>query len=171
MWALRGHKNTRRHGFTIVELLIVIVVIAVLAAIVTITYNNIQARASFSRYQTDMKSIVKALTLYKTDNGNYPSTTGQSGCTYDWCGWDQATGNDFINGLSPQYISKIPQMPSNLVREETFLYRSNGADYQLIRYSLTTLPSVEIQNNPLHITTDGYENKAWGYKTHTGSWW
>ncbi|HEX6416492.1 MAG TPA: prepilin-type N-terminal cleavage/methylation domain-containing protein [Candidatus Saccharimonadales bacterium] len=174
MWAAQTRKNTHRQGFTIVELLIVIVVIAILTAIVTVAYNNMQARASFSRYQTDMKSLVKALVLYKADNGNYPSTSGQSGCSNNWCGWDQATGNDFINGLAPQYISKTPQMPTNLAREDSFLYRSDGTDYQLIRYrsqALGGLPPAEMHNNSLLATTEGYNGLAWGYKTNSGGWW
>lgn len=170
MWAARKITHTNTRGFTIVELLIVIVVIAVLAAIAIVAFNGAQARASFSRYQADMKSIVKALELYKAENGSYPVTTNQDGCTYHWCGWDQVTGDDFITGLSPKYIERIPQMPSNLPREETFLYRSDGINYQLIRFS-NGLPTVEIENNPLHITSNGYEGKAWGYKTNSDGWW
>lgn len=169
-----------KQGFTIVELLIVIVVIAVLAAITIVVYSNIQARAQFSRSQSDLKSIVKALELYKIDNNAYPISDDLPGCVYDWCGWDQAMGNDFIPGLSPKYMSTIPQMPSELANGDTYLYQGRGGtDYQLIRYKNNPqLPTIETQNNPLLATTDGYYNSgtgayyAWGYKTNTGGpWW
>jgi general secretion pathway protein G len=165
-------------GFTIVELLIVIVIIAILAAITIIAYNGVQGRATFAREQSDLKTLTKALELYKVDNSAYPITTGQSGCTYNWCGWDQATGDSFIVGLSPKYISKTPQMPSALGNGDTYLYQSNGTDYELIRYKNDSqLPAAEITNNPLLAVTDGYNPStgvyfAWGYRTNTDNhWW
>lgn len=168
--------HNRRNGFTIVELLIVIVVIAILAAIVIVAYNNVQAKASFSKEQQDLKTITKALGMYHVDHERYPISVDQPGCTYDWCGWDQATGDAFIDGLVPQYVSKLPQMPAANAARDTYLYRSsaNGSDYQLIRYKgadLGGLPDVE-KNNPLSADGD-YTGLAWGYRTTDPSfgWW
>jgi type II secretion system protein G len=169
MWAM----NSRQKGFTIVELLIVIVIIAILAAIVIVAYGSVQARASFSKEQQDLKSITKALGLYYVDHDSYPNTIGQSGCTYNWCGWDQVTGDAFITGLSPQYIARIPQMPAANAANDSYLYRSDGVDYQLLRYKADGLPTIEMQNNPLLATTQGYNGLAWGYRTTDPSvgWW
>jgi prepilin-type N-terminal cleavage/methylation domain-containing protein len=155
-------------GFTIVELLIVIVIIAILAVIAIVAYSNIRDRALFSREQSDLKTLTKALALYKVDHDAYPITDDLDGCTYDWCGWDQATGDSFIPGLVPQYISATPQMPSNLPIKDTYLYQSNGTDYQLIRYKIDGLSTIETQNNPLLALTNGYYDDrtdayyAWG---------
>jgi type II secretion system protein G len=167
-------RRPRTQGFTIVELLIVVVVIAILAAITIVAYNNIQDRAKFSAMQTDLRSIATALELYKTDNLGYPKTIGQglSGCTSDWCGWDQVTGDSFIPGLSPKYMSKIPQLPTALPNNNSYLYSSDGINYQLIRYkSASGLTAAETTNNPLLATTDGYTGLAWGYRTDTSRWW
>lgn len=65
----------KRGGFTIVELLIVIVVIGILAAITMIAFGNIQSRARDNARYTDVKSIMKALEIHKaTNNGTYPAT-------------------------------------------------------------------------------------------------
>lgn len=70
-------KNTR--GFTIVELLIVIVVIGILAAITVVAYNGIQNRARNTERQTDIQAIHKALEMYYIDHGNYPKQGGVAG--------------------------------------------------------------------------------------------
>lgn len=57
--------RTRREGFTIVELLIVVVVIAILAAITIVAYNGIQNRAKLSALQSDLENAAKTLEQFK----------------------------------------------------------------------------------------------------------
>jgi len=60
-------------GFTIVELLIVIVVIAILAAISIVAYNGIQNRGYDAAVQSDLTNFGKIMEIYKIDNGTYPA--------------------------------------------------------------------------------------------------
>lgn len=60
----------KQHGFTIVELLIVIVVIGILAAITIVAYNGLQARAKDAQRVNDVDTITKALELYLLIKGN-----------------------------------------------------------------------------------------------------
>lgn len=76
-------------GFTIVELLIVVVVIAVLAAIVTVTFNGIKARALNAQTASGLSAMEKALKLYKVETSKplyiedqYLATYGLSGNQY-----------------------------------------------------------------------------------------
>lgn len=64
----------KQKGFTIVELLIVIVVIAILAAITIVTFQGVQARALDSQKAAMAKNIATALDLYFADNNRYPAT-------------------------------------------------------------------------------------------------
>ena len=59
-------------GFTIVELLIVIVVIAILVTFSSITYRGIQDRASVSRFQSTLSQARKNAELYKVEHGKWP---------------------------------------------------------------------------------------------------
>ncbi|HSW85367.1 MAG TPA: type II secretion system protein [Candidatus Saccharimonadales bacterium] len=63
----------RNQGFTIVELLIVIVVIGILALLVITTYSGIQAKARNSKRQTDVQSLQTQVEAYFSQNGFYPS--------------------------------------------------------------------------------------------------
>jgi len=63
----------RQSGFTIVELLIVIVVIGILAAITIVAYNGIQSRANDAAVQSDIKNLAKQFELFKVDKGVYPA--------------------------------------------------------------------------------------------------
>lgn len=62
-------------GFTIVELLIVIVVIGILAAISIVAYNGIQNRASNTAIKNDLANIAKRMELYKVDHDVYPNNS------------------------------------------------------------------------------------------------
>ncbi len=67
-------KIESRRGFTIVELLIVIVVIGILAAIVIVAYNSISRRAIESSIKADLKTAGTTLESEKTTSGSYPLT-------------------------------------------------------------------------------------------------
>lgn len=63
----------RRRGFTIVELLIVVVVIGILAAIVTVAYNGVTRRAIETAMQSDLQSASTQLSSAAISSGTYPA--------------------------------------------------------------------------------------------------
>lgn len=67
-------NRIKQQGFTIVELLIVIVIIGILAAITIIAYNGIQSRAQLASLQSDLSNAAQQMKLFQTDNGTYPAT-------------------------------------------------------------------------------------------------
>lgn len=69
-WALENNKRQLRPGFTIVELLIVVVVIAILAAITIVAYNGITGRAKSSAAQTAAETASKKVLVYMTTNAD-----------------------------------------------------------------------------------------------------
>lgn len=68
------YKN-KNHGFTIVELLIVIVVIGVLAAITVVAFNGIQARAKNTSTTQTAKNMVSMLKAYSITNSGLAANT------------------------------------------------------------------------------------------------
>lgn len=71
----RVHANTLgQRGFTIIELLIVIVVIGILAAITVVAYNGIQNRSKVSRVNSDLALIKRVMLSYKAVNSELPPT-------------------------------------------------------------------------------------------------
>lgn len=96
-------------GFTIVELLIVIVVIAILAAISIVAYNGIQVRARDAKRVNDIAVIKKQVINYQSVNGSIPGpfVYGSTGGG----GWDNSTLSgwmSFVDGTN-----KMPRDPVN----------------------------------------------------------
>jgi len=75
-------RKTAAKGFTIVELLIVIVVIGILAALVVVTYSGIQAKARDTERKTDIKALHGQLEAYQAQNGKYPTLANVNDPTF-----------------------------------------------------------------------------------------
>ncbi|MEP7204704.1 MAG: prepilin-type N-terminal cleavage/methylation domain-containing protein, partial [Candidatus Saccharibacteria bacterium] len=87
-------------GFTIVELLVVIVVIGILAAISIVAYSGIQNRAIIANLTSDLSSAATQLRLFQVDNGSFPSSND--------CSASPAAGSLCLKssaGTSYQYVA------------------------------------------------------------------
>jgi general secretion pathway protein G len=98
-------KSKRNLGFTLIELMVVLVILGVLAALIV---PNVLDRADDARTtaaKTDIGNLTQALKLYKLDNQRYPS--GEQGL--------QALVNKPTAGIIPNswrvYLDKLPLDP------------------------------------------------------------
>ncbi len=101
-----NQKN--RTGFTIVELLIVIVVIAILATITIMAYNGMLQRSNDTQRKNDLAAIAKALTDYQSNNGTYAGAGSGCGSGGNGNGWYDYTYSPYLSTqdclTNPRYI-------------------------------------------------------------------
>lgn len=109
-------------GFTLIEILVVIVIIGVLATFITLSVLGAQVKARDSRRQVDYNTMSKVLADYYLNNAFYPyEYYCDSSIGWTWgtaCppaipidSW--GTDSDFYREVVPRYIAKIPTDPLN----------------------------------------------------------
>lgn len=112
----------KKGGFTIVELLIVIVVIAILAAITVVAFNGIQDRSHDSRMRSAANQVEKAIRMWATRTGELPrggwsSTSalaaGASNCADGSGGW--VSGGTYACALEDMLVAE-KLLPSGFTR-------------------------------------------------------
>lgn len=96
------HNSSTRTGFTIVELLIVIVVIAILAAISIVAYNGIQNRARASAASSALTQAAKKIAVWQVDN---PSATPDCSTFSSLIGGNGSACSFISNGIDYQYLA------------------------------------------------------------------
>ena len=75
-------RKLKNQGFTIVELLIVIVVIGILATLVITTYNGVQSKARDTKRKTDINAIQGQVEAYNTNAGFYPTLANMNDSSF-----------------------------------------------------------------------------------------
>lgn len=83
-------------GFTLVELMVVVVILGILATLAVQTLGDKTTDAKLNKAKADLRTIASALELYKIDNGDYPDA-------------DNPSSTALNNPLVPTYLKKIPK--------------------------------------------------------------
>lgn len=121
-------------GFTLIELMIAISIIAVISAVGFTTFSQSQMRARDSRRKSDLRAISVALELFRQKNGRYPcagvtTQNEQSLTPSEWIIDKNSGGCAGVNTLlAPTYINSMPKDPLN-TSSYYYQYQSTGADY------------------------------------------
>lgn len=127
-------KLKRNAGFTIIEMLIVVTILAMLAGILIPVLDDAGESAREARRQSDLKNVQAALESFRRTNGLYPDTadawqgdmTDNGGFGYDAAG--------YIPGLVPDFLPSLPKDPDGQypTASEGYMYRSDGVNYKFV---------------------------------------
>ena len=101
-------------GFTLIEVMVVVVILSILAAIIVPRVMDRPDTARLVKAQSDIRALESALNLYKLDNFNYPST------------------DEGLEALVPKYIARLSNDPWG----NPYLYLSPGLHGDMDVYTL-----------------------------------
>lgn len=159
-----------RSGFTIVELLIVIVVIGILAAITVVAFSTVRGRAFDASVQTDIKELAKRVRAYQVETGSLP-IDGTQFSTMN-LRFNKNAYDHYFNGTS-EYNIVYCYRPSVAPTDYAIVAFGKGKHYKydaggrLSEFTLGKTGSVTACADagvPLDVASDRYwfyDNNAW----------
>lgn len=163
----------RRHasaGFTIIEMLIVVTILALLAGILIPVLEQEAVRARDGRRAGDLRTVGSALATFRQLNGEYPDTGGAwqgDSAAFGSYGYGQVNG--YIPGLVPDFLPVLPKDPSPAYPNASgagYMYRSDGADYKFV---INATPSTFLLSNPFY--DPARPDTAWQISSPGGYGW
>lgn len=174
--------NKTRRGFTIVELLVVIVVIGLLATIVTVAYNGISQRAKDNILLSDKSSVNRQLEAFYALNGKYPSanncpTTGTTDICLKTSSDNTVTYTPLPNATtattySLAWSSSAVSAPAATIRSSAAgslaAHQTNDILLAFACNSNTTIPSFSADWTVIASRSSGYSG-ALAYKIATSA--
>ncbi|MES9846609.1 MAG: type II secretion system major pseudopilin GspG [Candidatus Sedimenticola sp. PURPLELP] len=117
-------KNT---GFTLIEIMVVVVILGILAAVVVPKIMDRPEKARITKAQHDIRALMNALDLYKLDNFIYPSTDQGLDALVS-----KPSGSDLPNWKQGGYLDKMPKDPWG----RNYQFLSPGVQADIDIYSL-----------------------------------
>ena len=149
-----GFRFHDRKGFTLIEMLIVIAVIAILSSAVLVGLGPVQRGARDSRRIADLRQVQNGLELYFSKCGYYPRSSAAATCAgfgsaaADWAALTAAITGSNIG------VNKIPNDPSS---GKTYFYGANavGSSYVIVA-------TLEDANNSALTSGDDADGSVFG---------
>lgn len=166
-----------KHGFTLLEMVIVMAIIAILATIIIANVLGAQTKSRDAKRKTDIKMIASALEAYRAQKGVYPlacvstrAVAGGAGFTFykidksvgDYLGCSASSGTNTIRMLiSDNYLSGVPSDPRSTDERGYYYAATNdGSSYKIISYQPELLDDVGVPTECRRLAGDFAENAS-----------
>ncbi|MBI5620310.1 prepilin-type N-terminal cleavage/methylation domain-containing protein [Candidatus Gottesmanbacteria bacterium] len=149
----QGNNESMKHrGFTLIEVLVAVTIIAILISIGVVSYGSVNKRSRDAKRKGDVEQLRSALEMYRADTGYYPNTGSGS--------WADASG--LSTPLVSTYLPAIPSDP----KSSTQVYRytaTNLSGGNYYGYCLSAL--IESENPTDTCTPDTNNSHNYGVKS------
>ena len=146
MMSARKPWRRSQDGFTLIELMVVILIIGLLATIVVQNLRSATDKAKRVKAQADISQLKSALDRYYLDAGSYPTTEQGLAALIA----APSTGNDPADWSGP-YIEKIPPDPWG----HQYIYQSDGNQYLLKSFGADGVEGGEGKNADIDGSSSG----------------
>lgn len=127
-------------GFTLIEILIVVVILGILAAVIIPQFSNAADDASVSSARTQLQTMRSQVELYRSQQGSYPAASGG--------------GVDWAPLIAANYIRSAPTWPSFFAED----YTASTGDLSL---TLIAGASYDINGDGVSTAADTTAVEAW----------
>lgn len=115
-------SQSSKRGFTLIELMVSIAIIAILAAVGLVVYSTAQKTGRVSKRLQDLGAIRTAIELFRSTNGFYPSLPTGTASAGTFVCVDALVGP---SSLDPTYITAVPNDPIQSGNTNCYQYTSN----------------------------------------------
>lgn len=142
---MHNRPITNCRGFSLIELMVVIVILGILAGMVVPRFMGRTDDAKITKAKVDITALKTALKLYKLDNGEYPTTEQGLKALIDPPDKDGGSGNWKKGGYLESRT--VPKDPWN----NEFIYLSPGThdEFEIISYGADGVPGGEEKNKDI----------------------
>lgn len=151
--------RTRRTGFSIVEIMVVVAIIGIIVPILYVNFGDAREQSRDTERQNNLRNLQSALELYKNRHGRYPercpsghgSWSGQPGTTYE-C---DSGANEYILGDASdgrpfsEFVQRLPQDQFLTGPDSGYAYtvNSDGSVYKLLAKQTVESEIVDYEND------------------------
>lgn len=142
----RSNARVKKHaGFTLIELMVVIVILSILAVYVAPKLVGREEQAKQVKARVDIQGLETALKLYKLDNGRYPTTEQGLDALVE----PPETGKAAENWRQGGYIDKGKIASDPWGNDYIYLSPGSHGDYDIISYGADGEPGGEEENKDI----------------------